>query len=266
MNIAQPRREKGDTSLNLVAVPADRGAEGHSPGGSAKPAIESLPHTDLVIVVDERDFVRGCLACWLDQYCSEFATLAVADVMQFRGEAVPKRTAAVLMGVGPAEEPNEWLTRQVEWFRTTYPDLPILMIIDAEDKRDVSALAVRLGVHGYISANSMSAKLAAAVLRLVVAGGRYFPPTGDSDPSRVSADNGSKREAVGNGVLASLTPREDAVLTALSRGAQNKDIAKQLGMSVSTVKAHVHHIIRKLNVRNRTEVVLAVRAMGPRQT
>lgn len=266
MNIARPGREKANYGLNLVAVPADKGSEGPSPDTSTKPTIEPSPHSDLLIIVDERDFVRGCLTCWLDKYCSEFTTLPVADVMQFRDGAVPRRTAAALVGVGPAEEPNEWLRRQVEWFRTTHPELPILMIIGAEDEREVRALAVRLGVHGYISANTMSTKLAAAVLRLVIAGGRYLPSTGDSDQPQVATDNGRKRETAGGGVLASLTPREEAVLNALSCGAQNKSIATQLGMSVSTVKAHVHHIIRKLNVRNRTEAVLAIRAMGPRQT
>jgi DNA-binding NarL/FixJ family response regulator len=42
----------------------------------------------------------------------------------------------------------------------------------------------------------------------------------------------------------------------------NKDIGDRLGMSLSSVKGHVHHIIRKLNVRNRTEVALAVSAAG----
>ena len=47
----------------------------------------------------------------------------------------------------------------------------------------------------------------------------------------------------------------------LAVGAQNKIIAYRLGMSMSTVKAHMHSIIRKLRVRNRTEAVVAARAM-----
>lgn len=60
---------------------------------------------------------------------------------------------------------------------------------------------------------------------------------------------------------ARLTPREEAVLSVLASGAQNKIIAYQLSMSLSTVKAHVHSIIQKLKVRNRTEVVVAAQNM-----
>jgi DNA-binding NarL/FixJ family response regulator len=46
------------------------------------------------------------------------------------------------------------------------------------------------------------------------------------------------------------------VLGLLQRGEQNKIIAHKLGMCESTVKVHIRHIMRKLNARNRTQVVL----------
>jgi DNA-binding NarL/FixJ family response regulator len=67
---------------------------------------------------------------------------------------------------------------------------------------------------------------------------------------------------------AKLTPRELAVLHLLERGLSNKMIGKHLGMSPSTVKAHVHNIISKLNVRNRTEAAVAryARSAGANKT
>ena len=59
--------------------------------------------------------------------------------------------------------------------------------------------------------------------------------------------------------MAELTSRERAVLSLLASGMPNKVIARRLGMSLSTVKAHAHHIIRKLRVGNRTEAALLTR-------
>lgn len=59
-----------------------------------------------------------------------------------------------------------------------------------------------------------------------------------------------------------LTTREMEVLSLLSEGAPNKTIAEELALSQSTVKLHIHHIIAKLGVRNRTEA--AVSYLGSR--
>jgi DNA-binding NarL/FixJ family response regulator len=55
--------------------------------------------------------------------------------------------------------------------------------------------------------------------------------------------------------LSSLTPRESEILHLASEGKQNKVIAFDLGVSEHTVKLHMHHLIQKLGVRNRTEAV-----------
>ena len=57
----------------------------------------------------------------------------------------------------------------------------------------------------------------------------------------------------------SLSPREHAVLIRLSRGLTNPEIARELRMSLSTVKTHVQHILRKLGTTDRTRA--AVRAV-----
>jgi len=54
-----------------------------------------------------------------------------------------------------------------------------------------------------------------------------------------------------------LTTREQEVLEHLAKGASNKIIARQLDLAESTVKLHIHHIIGKLGVSNRTEAAVA---------
>ena len=59
-----------------------------------------------------------------------------------------------------------------------------------------------------------------------------------------------------------LSPREYDVALAIARGRPNAEIAADLLMSVATVKAHVTHILTKLDVTNRTQVALLAHDAG----
>ena len=56
--------------------------------------------------------------------------------------------------------------------------------------------------------------------------------------------------------LTELTPREIEVLTFIARGSSNKEIARDLGISVKTVKTHVSNILSKLHMMDRTQAAL----------
>jgi DNA-binding NarL/FixJ family response regulator len=56
--------------------------------------------------------------------------------------------------------------------------------------------------------------------------------------------------------LQSLSRREREVMTLLSEGKSNETIAKELGLSIQTVKVHVKHILKKLKVSDRTQAVI----------
>jgi LuxR family maltose regulon positive regulatory protein len=61
------------------------------------------------------------------------------------------------------------------------------------------------------------------------------------------------------GVHLVLTPREQATLQLISRGMSNRDIAVQLKISLPTVKTHINHLYRKLQVNNRSDAVRRAR-------
>lgn len=77
---------------------------------------------------------------------------------------------------------------------------------------------------------------------------RALRSAADARPPAAPADPGTATPP-----LEFLTRRERQVLPLIAEGLQNKRIADRLSMSEHTVKLHVHHIISKLNVRNRTE-------------
>lgn len=105
-----------------------------------------------------------------------------------------------------------------------------------------------------------------SIIRLMLCGGEYLPPgsvvgvrPGDPGPS-IPAHNGmppAPRKAESG--VAELTARELQILEMVSRGLQNKLIAAGLGLSEHTVKIHLHNIIRKLGVHNRTEAAARFR-------
>jgi DNA-binding NarL/FixJ family response regulator len=59
-----------------------------------------------------------------------------------------------------------------------------------------------------------------------------------------------------------LSEREREVLRLMARGASNHEIAKQLVITVGTVKSHINHILGKLEAHNRTEAVARARELG----
>ncbi len=61
---------------------------------------------------------------------------------------------------------------------------------------------------------------------------------------------------------ARLTPTQLKVMQGVRSGLLNKQIAYDLGIAEATVKAHMTALMRKLNVRNRTQVAMAAQAMG----
>jgi len=59
-----------------------------------------------------------------------------------------------------------------------------------------------------------------------------------------------------------MTAREKTVLECMAQGKSNKHIARELDMMQSTVKVHIRHIMRKLHLKNRTQVALLVNKMS----
>lgn len=211
----------------------------------------------VLIVVEKREFIRGCLIRWLAKHCSEIAAIAVADIASALPPDELARSVSAIIGMASAEQP-EWLYRQIAWLRAKDAKLPIVLIVETEQVRAAANLTGELYLQGYIPLSS-NLEVAAAAVRLVVAGGNYFPRPLNAELRQTELAPGCDHPAVDPARMAELTSRERAVLSLLASGMPNKVIARRLGMSLSTVKAHAHHIIRKLRVGNRTEAALLTR-------
>jgi DNA-binding NarL/FixJ family response regulator len=139
--------------------------------------------------------------------------------------------------------------------RREFPAVPVVIISALDDYRLITE-ALSLGASGFIPKSTPRHEIVTA-LQTVAAGGVYTPLLTESyaAPSRA----GDKEELVQR--VATLTPQQRKVLRLLGTGKLNKEIAYELDIAETTVKAHVSSILHKLKVYSRTQaVVMAGRA------
>ena len=140
-------------------------------------------------------------------------------------------------------------------------EVRVLVLTDSDSDEEVVA-AVAAGATGYLCKDAPRGELAAAV-RAIAAGGAVITPMVlarvlsriiGSLPS-VAAESGASR-------LAPLTSREREVLVHVARGHSNAEIAETFGVSETTVKTHVGHVLTKLRLRDRTQAVVLAYEVG----
>jgi DNA-binding NarL/FixJ family response regulator len=172
-------------------------------------------------------------------------------------------------------------------FRASYPAVPVVVISASERASDVIR-AIDMGAMGFVPKSSSHAELNEA-LAMVMSGSMYVPPSmlgldfsreregGDTVPGVMRPGGDSARAPLGTAARPEphqktrgiedigLTPRQAEVLGLLLQGLPNKLIARQLNLSVETVKDHVAAVLRALNVSSRTQAVLAVSQMTQAQ-
>lgn len=135
--------------------------------------------------------------------------------------------------------------------RTHYPRLPIVVVSGNEDPRIVSQV-LAYGAAGFIPKSSKKAVLAEAI-QYVMTGSVYVPDDLNDPGSGVDDKTQDMIKRV-----SSLTPQQMKVLKMICDGLLNKQIAFELSVGETTVKAHVSEILRKLNVFSRTQAVIEI--------
>ncbi|SON54167.1 Protease production enhancer protein [Hartmannibacter diazotrophicus] len=132
--------------------------------------------------------------------------------------------------------------------RTAFPRLPLAVVSAMEDPRIVRE-ALTYGIAGFIPKSSRREELGKAIGD-IMAGLVYVP---EGIEAAEPADQ-TRTDLVTK--LKTLTPQQMRVLQMLRQGLLNKQIAYELGVGETTVKAHVSEILRKLGVYSRTQAVI----------
>ena len=138
------------------------------------------------------------------------------------------------------------------------PEVKVLILSMQDDPRYVRE-AFEAGAVGYVLKEAADTELVAAV-REVAAGGRYVHPT--LGARLVTADAEEQKRAAED----PLSDRESAVLRLLALGHTNQEIASQLYISVRTAETHRAHIMQKLRITTRAELVRYALTQGLLET
>ena len=133
--------------------------------------------------------------------------------------------------------------------RASFPKVPILVVSGFEDAH-IAQEAIRCGAAGFVPKASGKALLTEAMTEVL--GGRVFLPK--EYRTGVRGGNGAGSDLLER--LRTLTPAQMRVLSLVKRGKLNKQIAYELNVGESTIKAHISEIMRKLGVASRTQAVI----------
>lgn len=140
--------------------------------------------------------------------------------------------------------------------RNEAPTIPVV-IVSAEEDKQIVLQAITYGAVGFITKSSPREQMTDA-LEQILAGNVYLPSDIIRAPSTTTRRQPVPDERdVDPEMLASLTRRQLLVLQRMATGESNKQIAYNLNIAETTVKAHVSAILKKLNVHNRIQAVLS---------
>ena len=119
---------------------------------------------------------------------------------------------------------------------------PLVIVLAPHSDASYAARAIAAGAHGYVSKSAPPEELLGAI-HAVHRGEQVIPPGVE------------KLIAAGDGHPASaLTAREQQVMEMLARGMTNREIAEHLDISIKTVDTHRGHVLKKLSLRNNSEL------------
>lgn len=220
------------------------------------------------LFLDEQRLTRDCIGWALALALPEFTIVPGATARDFSSDEFnPSKIALVIryvradiMSLQPqCEQPNQsGIAARSSPFDDFEPETPQVLISEIDVPEDILEL-FRSGIRGYLPTTLPMNQVAQAI-RFVAAGGTFIPPSILSLHRRSNLPQEESNGFAGSGAVANFSPRQGEVIRLLCNGSSNKVIAYELRMSESTVKVHIRHIMKKLNVTNRTLVVLKTQA------
>lgn len=195
-----------------------------------------------ILIVDDHPLFRAGFQTVLEQSALDAEVLSVASVREALSALMrDSEIGLVLLDVHLRGDDGFHALRIIgERFPTT-----ACMLISGDEQDGLAARAIAAGASGFIPKSFTADEMVAAIER-VLAGEIFTPAT----PRHI------------NESAHGLTLRQLEVINMLGRGFSNKEIARHLDVAERTVKAHMSAVFEALNVRNRTQAVLAAQQRG----
>jgi DNA-binding NarL/FixJ family response regulator len=210
-----------------------------------------------VLIADDQALVRGGFRMILEAQADMEVVGDVEDGNQALVAAADLRPDVILMDIRMPGMDGLEATRRI----VVDENAPRVLVLTTFDMNEYVYEAMKSGASGFLLKDVRPEQLADAV-RTVARGDALLAPA----ITRRLIEEFVRRPPPGTGApppgLDQLTERESEVLKLLARGLSNEEIAKQLFVSLATVKTHVTHILTKLDLRDRVQAVVLAYESG----
>ncbi|MGV2815687.1 response regulator transcription factor [Phyllobacterium sp.] len=216
-------------------------------------------NTPTVIVIEQHTLVRTTIIRLLQDELAGWDFIDMVSVKTL-DSALGMDVHVIALDMAGRTLDSASLCYDLDVIRDMFPEASIALLSNMDDTL-VASQALEMGIRGYFT-TSVPIDVALAGMRLILAGGVFYPHPfvahANASAMRNKSQDKPRRIIESNAhymSIADFTPREADVLAELQCGHPNKVIACKLNLSDHTVKMHLQHIMRKLQVQNRTEVV-----------
>jgi len=209
-----------------------------------------------VFIADDQALVRGGFRMILDAQPDMEVVGEAEDGRQALRSVAELKPDVVLMDIRMPEMDGLETTRRI----VTDEDAPRVLMLTTFDMNEYVYEAMKSGASGFLLKDVKPEQLADAV-RTVAAGDALLAPA----ITRRLIEEFVRRPPPGTNAppeLETLTERELEVLKLIAKGLSNEEIAKQLFVSMATVKTHITHILMKLQLRDRVQAVVLAYESG----
>ena len=232
--------------------------------------------TSRIIIADDHPLFRSAIRQTLEGHSNLEVVGEAANGRQAVDLCRRLRPELVLMDLRMPEMDGIAATHAI---KKEFPDTLVLILTALDESTGLSD-SLQAGAAGYILKHAPAAQITDAVRRVLAGESplneelamrllmRLIERGVHEEDKRegVSADSSTSQKPLGQRAQSrpggSLTPREVEVLHLVVRGQTNQQIARNLFISVSTVKRHIRHIITKLGVSDRVQAAVRVVELG----
>lgn len=211
-----------------------------------------------LLVVDDDPLVRSALVLMLGGQSDVEVVGEAADGREALRRVDELKPSVVLMDIRMPRMSGLDATEALH-SRPDPPHVIVLTTFDA-DEHVVGALAA--GADGFLLKDTPPPQILEAIRAVADGDPMLSPKVTRTLIARIRDDSGDGRAEAARLRLAVLTEREHEVALAVGRGLTNAEIARELHLSVPTVKAHVSRLFDKLRVTNRVQIAICVHDAG----
>ncbi len=205
------------------------------------------------LLVDDNTLLRGSLAKLIGLWRKDARIVEASNAQEALEQARRLRPQLILMDIRMPECSGIEATRLI---KAELPETKIIMLTVSDDEEDLFE-AISSGAHGYLLKDMRPEELLER-LEDALQGEAVIAPAMAQRLLDAFVEQAQRTGGEGQSDV-ELSPREREVLDLVRQGTTNKEIADQLFISVGTVKNHIHNILEKLHLKNRTQIAAYAR-------